>query len=115
MDVAGNATAVAILDAALSILWNGKDEDEYRYGANLERHGCIAVAKGGAKVLELEYHVADEHPTVQDIYVRIKKRINGHYVASRFLSEEDANYDGTDEYVQNFRRKMLEDIRKELA
>jgi hypothetical protein len=112
-----NVMKVAIVDAAIQKLWDGNNVRS-QYDKNsvrvFELYACYATVKAAMLILGLEYGEAKEHPDTLWVLKRIDTYIDGYFTASSYLREKDDNYDETYQYAQAFRKKMLEDIRKEL-
>jgi hypothetical protein len=107
---------VAIIDEALSRLWNGENENDFYIEGQvqLERYACHAVVRGAMVVLGMDYDSSQAHDETLKITKRIEDRIEYYFTATSYLREKDENFDESTVYAQNFRKQMLLDIRNQL-
>lgn len=103
-----NATkASQIVATALTLLWDGAT-----YAGSLQKaeFGCWAITRAVEQLTELD-STKEGHAALTDpIHARITRYIAGEHHVRGYFSQVLKHYDASQEELQAFRKKMLEDI-----
>lgn len=118
-----NQAIIAVLNKALTLLWDGKggeynrdsEDPEYK-----EKHGCHVVTWADSSIRKgediqfssIRWYEAEAGELVVELHARIREYIGGYDTASQYLFYLHEKWPSS-ATVQAFRKKMLEEIKAE--